>query len=280
MHASELDTPRRSSPAMGLALVLLIALALGGWQALVQVRIAPGTVLPAGTWAARQAAHGNNALPMDSVAPTAGPGWGDLTAAQKQALRPLSERWPFLSELQKRRWLALAQSFTSLPPAEQGKLHERMAEWASLSAQQRNQARLNFATANKLAPDNKRAQWEAYQALSEETKHRLAAGAGPQSTGAATALRPVPARKLAQIPAATALNANPLNPPKIPPLSAGTQHLRPVAPVPVPDARLPMVDPMTVETAPVSVPIAEPQPLPPLPTDPAAPSSADSPPQH
>ncbi len=73
-----------------------------------------------------------------------------------------------LSESQKRRWLALAQTFETLPPEEQEKLHNRMTEWSSLSARQRSQARLNYADAQRLAPNDKRAHWEAYQALSDE----------------------------------------------------------------------------------------------------------------
>lgn len=305
MNISELDTsssrlaPTPPTTAITLAVVgavvLLIALAWGGWQVLLQARLAPGTALPAGALAPNLAPRSNDMRPFDMAAPASGPAWKDLTALQKQALGPLAERWPFLSELQKRRWLVLAQNFPSLPAPEQGKLHERMTEWASLSAQQRSQARLNFATANKLAPDDKRAQWEAYQALSAEEKHRLAAVAGPRPTGAATALRPVPARKLAQVPAATASNANPLNPPKIPPVSGHSSSLRSVLPVlppsvapsvPSTDVRpsvssiAPAPEP-AVETAPVSIPTAEPLPLPPLAAEPIAhPSSPDTPTSH
>ena len=49
--------------------------------------------------------------------------------------------------------------------AEQAKLHSRMTEWAALSPQQRTQARLNFAETKQLSPDDKKAKWEAYQAL-------------------------------------------------------------------------------------------------------------------
>lgn len=270
MHTPEFDTSNRQTPAIALALVLLAALALGGWQVLLQVRMAPGTVLPAGALAVpNQAPRNPEIRPADAAVPTPGPVWNGLTAAQRLALHPLAERWPFLSELQKRRWLVLAQSFPSLPEPEQSKLHDRMTEWANLSAQQRNQVRLNFTTANKLAPDNKRAQWEAYQALTDEEKHALAASAGTHPTGAATALQPVPARKLAQVPAATANNANPLNPPKIPPISTGSQY-RVIIPAPTAEMRPPTAEPTIVETAPVSVPIAEPLPLPPLPTESAA----------
>ena len=280
MHVPD-ATSSRFTASIAAALVLLAVLTFCGWQVLLQVRMAPGTVPTAGALSTKQAT--NDMRPSDTVVTTAGPSWDELTAAQKLALQPLAKRWPFLSELQKRRWLVLAQSFASLPAPEQAKLHERMTEWANLSAQQRNQARLNFATANKLAPDNKRAQWEAYQALSSEEKRRLAAGAAPRPTGAATALRPVPARKLAQVPAATATDANRLNPPKIPPLPGRLP--RPNASAPTPDTRAVNAEPIVVETAPVSIPIATPLPLPALapssaPTETSAPAEPESPYSH
>jgi hypothetical protein len=101
-----------------------------------------------------------------------------------------------------------------MPEQEQERLHARMTAWASLSAQQRSQARLNFAVTRSLAPLDIRSEWETYQALSEADKKRLAAKA-PKPRGAATALKPVPARRLAQVPAATGPQAREANPPKI-----------------------------------------------------------------
>jgi hypothetical protein len=90
-----------------------------------------------------------------------------------------------------------------MPPPEQARLHSRMTEWAALSPQQRTAARLNFAEAQKVAPTDKRAKWEAYQALPPEEKRKLAAGAGaasPKPPPTAVAVQPVPAQKLARIP--------------------------------------------------------------------------------
>jgi hypothetical protein len=183
-------------------------------------------------------------------------------------LYPLAERWSLLGAEQKRRWLTLAQNFPNMPVEEQSKLHSRMIEWASLSAQQRSQARLNYAQTNRLAPTDKRAQWEAYQALSEDQKKALAATAAPKPKGAATALRPVPSRKLVQVPAAIRSDgAVQANPPKIPPsASQGPRIALPAAPAAAPAAprEAPSL-PTTVETAPVLVPSAAAIELPPLP---------------
>ena len=206
MHPSPSDASP-ALPAFVLALALLGVLAAVGGQVVGQMRMAPGTLLAAGAEAAvaspnnarAPAAYGASAVPQVET----GPGWETLNTPQKLALYPLAERWALISEAQKRRWLALAANFPALPEDEQAKFHERMTDWASLSAQQRNQARLNYAATNRLAPDDKRAQWEAYQALSEDERRALAARAAPKPKGAAVALRPVSSRKLAQVPAAT-----------------------------------------------------------------------------
>lgn len=267
-------------PAFVLALALLGALAVAGGQVWMQMRMAPGTVLPAGAEAAIAAP--NNVRPPaasgSTLTPTvqSGPGWETLTTPQKLALYPLAERWALISKAQKRRWLSLATNFSALPPEEQDKFHDRMTDWASLSGQQRNQARLNYAVTNKLARDDKRAQWEAYQALSDEERMALAARAAPKPTGAATALRPVSPKKLAQVPAATQANPNRPNAPKIPPvIDQSPRVAAPVTPAATFSAGSPTAhrEPTVVETAPVSVPVAVPSALPPL-----GASSSDTPP--
>jgi hypothetical protein len=129
-----------------------------------------------------------------------GPTWMELNASQRQALAPLAGQWNQLSDTHKRKWLAVAQSFSRLPPAEQATMHSRMTEWVALSPQQRSQARLNFAEAQQLSQDDKKAKWEAYQALSPEERRKLAKSAGPRPPTTAAPVRPVPPQKLAATP--------------------------------------------------------------------------------
>lgn len=124
------------------------------------------------------------------------PPWIELTPPQQQALGPLAATWSTISEAQKRKWLVLSKNFVSLSADEQAKLHSRMTEWAALSPQQRTLARLNFARTQRLSSDDKKAKWEAYQALPPEEKSKLAASAA-KPPAAAAAVKPVPARKLA-----------------------------------------------------------------------------------
>jgi Protein of unknown function (DUF3106) len=129
--------------------------------------------------------------------------WADLTPQQKQALAPLGASWGSLTEAHKRKWLALSSNYGALPPPEQARLRSRMTEWATLSPQQRTQARLNFAESQQVDAVDKRAKWEAYQALPPEEKRRLAAGAttvNPPPPQTAPAVRPVPQGNLARTP--------------------------------------------------------------------------------
>ena len=128
------------------------------------------------------------------------PLWTELTPPQQQALAPLAAKWDTVSEAQKRKWIALSQNFPKMSAPEQVKLHSRMSEWVALSPQQRTQARLNFAETQQLSPDDKKAKWEAYQALPPEEKRKLAAGATSKPPATAAAVKPVPAEKLATVP--------------------------------------------------------------------------------
>jgi hypothetical protein len=126
--------------------------------------------------------------------------WTQLSAAQKETLKPLEAFWSTLSPSHQRKWLAMAQTYPSMAASEQTRLRERMAEWAALSPQERTQARLNFAQSKKLAPTQRANNWEAYQALSPEERQKLADRPAAKPAGAALAIKPVPADRLAAVP--------------------------------------------------------------------------------
>jgi hypothetical protein len=155
---------------------------------------------------------------------------------QQQALKPLALSWnTTLSQQQKRKWLEISKNYPSLPPEGQATMHSRMNEWVSLSPQQRAQARLNFGKTKELSkeltPDEKKAKWQAYQALSAEEKQKLAAKASPKPSGAATAVKPVAPQKLAAVPSlANKPNTKPV--PKI----------RPSGPAATPSSTAPRAD--------------------------------------
>ena len=130
---------------------------------------------------------GSSAAPASASASASNSSWQSLQSSQKKALAPLAPHWAQISHAQKNKWLAMSINFDNLSTKEQAILHERMAEWVSLSPQQRAQARLNFNQTKTLDADAKKTQWETYQALSPEDKKKLAAQQTTGIRGAATA---------------------------------------------------------------------------------------------
>jgi hypothetical protein len=208
-RSAALQLARRRPLAVGLAAAMGTATVWLGLCGTPCWALAQATVQaqPAATPASSAVARPNLARAPGAKTPVAKangkqitkPLWSELTEAQRQALAPLAPKWDTVSEAQKRKWLALSQNFPGMSGAEQAKLHSRMTEWAALSPQQRTQARLNFGETKQISPDDKKAKWEAYQALPPEEKKKLAAGAAkPPATAAA--VKPVPPEKLATVP--------------------------------------------------------------------------------
>lgn len=168
--------------------------------------------LAGAAWAADPRAAGKASTPASQAhsapakvaqaKPEAKPTWAELTPAQQQALAPLTGSWSRLSEAHKRKWLAVSQNYPTMPPGEQARLHTRMAEWAALTPQQRVQARRNYFEAQAVPDTDRKAKWEAYQALPAEEKRKLAAKAKaskPAAPPTAAAVQPAQ-QKLATVP--------------------------------------------------------------------------------
>ena len=166
-----------------------------------------GAVLSTGALAEAQTSPLVTAKPAPSL--PGRPLWMDLAESQQQALAPLAQLWPTMTEPHKRKWLAISQNFGQLTADEQATVQGRMREWAALSPQQRTAARLNYADAKQLLQEDKKAKWEAYQALSPEAKQKLASQQSQTIQGAAPAIKPVPASKLTTSPVANANKALP-----------------------------------------------------------------------
>ncbi len=137
-----------------------------------------------------------SSLPMGP----AGTPWESLNGSQKEALAPLASTWPTLTTAHQKKWIALVQKYPEFTPADRERLHSRMVDWAALSPKDRQIARLQFAEAKKLSTDDRMAHWEAYQALPESTKKELSEAAPKKAVGAAVAVKPVAANKLAEVP--------------------------------------------------------------------------------
>jgi Protein of unknown function (DUF3106) len=173
----------------------------------VKISLLSATALSASlAWAqSTSAAKPADPAAVSQPAATTQPLWKDLGSVQQIALKPLASNWDTMAIGQKRKWISVAKDYDKLPPAQQTKLHARMNEWIALSPQQRANARQNFAQHRELTdgltPEQRKAQWQAYQALSPEEKRKLADGAPkPQLAGAATAAKPQPVLKKEQSP--------------------------------------------------------------------------------
>lgn len=110
-----------------------------------------------------------------SLLPLVQPLWSDLTPAQQEILAPFSDEWNGWPVERKRHWVALANKFPRMSPADRAKARERIKDWAALSPREREQARLNFRIAKAIPPEQRSADWLAYQALTPEQQARLRA---------------------------------------------------------------------------------------------------------
>ena len=205
---------------------------LGGATVLAMHGNVQGQSMPA----ARSDAVASQAKPAVPATPSR-PAWRELTAEQQQALHPLAPVWDELSEQHKRKWLALSRNHAKLSPAEQAVQHSRMTEWATIGQRERAQARFNFAAIKQVPADERKAKWEAYQALSPEEKRQLAERAPARPAGVAPTISPVPARKLAPVVAPTHRNGTTAN--AATPMPS-TQPMPPTRPDPIPAGDRPL----------------------------------------
>jgi hypothetical protein len=100
--------------------------------------------------------------------------WSTLNPSQREVLEPLRNDWRRLSPDQQQKWLAIANRFERLPPAERERLQRRMDNWVQLSPGERDRARENYQESRRYDGDDRRARWEAYQALPPERRQELA----------------------------------------------------------------------------------------------------------
>jgi hypothetical protein len=110
---------------------------------------------------------------------TDGAAWSSLTQGQRKALKPLEAEWGRIDGSRQSKWLEIADRFHTLTPAEQARVQTRMGEWAKLTPKQRGETRMNFKEAQQVPAQERKAKWEAYQALPPEERKQLAARAAP-----------------------------------------------------------------------------------------------------
>lgn len=144
---------RRTASSLTALLTALLCAAAGGWV----------TGLPAPALAQTSASDG--------------PRWNRLSPAQQEALAPLRSEWNRLDGARKRKWLEIAERFPRMSEDDRRRVHQRMLEWVRLSPQQRTLARINFQSIHELPAAERLNRWETYQALPPEERRALAAQA-------------------------------------------------------------------------------------------------------
>jgi len=130
------------------------------------------------------------AAPKTNLQAADGVSWTSLSPSQKNALRPLEREWDRIDAPRKTKWLEIANKFPNMPAAEQARIQTRMADWAKMTPKERGQARMNFKEAQQVPAQERKARWEAYQALPPEQQKQLAARATPVPRKPATADAP------------------------------------------------------------------------------------------
>jgi hypothetical protein len=247
---SHARTKERNRSNLFCGMVLFCAVTVVSAQPVVQAQ-------PPDTLAPRVTAPIAKSSAPTAIANQTGPQWNDLNGTQKQILRPLAGTWNSMGVAHKNKWIALAVNYPSKAPAEQEKMQSRMVEWAALSPSDRALARLNFAETKKIAPSDRAAEWEAYQSLSAQEKQRLAAKGNGKPTGAAIAVTPIPASKLASVPitrrTAQQGDSTVAGKPRIDP-----NTLLPKPPLPAPSTPAPAIDPVAPAASEATAPASEP----------------------
>lgn len=108
------------------------------------------------------------------------PSWANLSAEEKTILSPLAEEWDAMELQRKKKWLGVAQRFSSMTPDEKARIQLRMKEWAKLSPEERKTARDSFTSIQKAPQEHRdsmketiKQQWQQYLELPESEKERL-----------------------------------------------------------------------------------------------------------
>lgn len=152
------------------------------------------------------------AKPVAPAALSAPPAsWSGLTPKQQALLAPLERDWADIADSQRSKWLSATPTLATMSGEEIKRVHDRMRDWTRLSASERVNARIGFQVARQLTAEQRRARWEAYQALPLEERQALAdkakARQQAQAAGPVRAPKALASQKSNIVPAAPKLVA-------------------------------------------------------------------------
>lgn len=151
--------------------------------------LAGGVALFAAPLVQAQGQTGAASVPQAGPVINAHPTWRELSPAHQRILAPLEPLWNTIPELNRHKWVRIADQYPKYSADEQARLQARMAEWVQMTPQQRRLARENYQITRSLTPEAKTEAWNRYQQLPEEQKKNLAAAEKvPRRPGAVSAL--------------------------------------------------------------------------------------------
>ena len=130
------------------------------------------------------------------------PNWEQLTPEQRSVLKPLANDWPAMESYRRKKWLGIAQRYSTMSAEEKLRVGQRMKDWASLTPEQRSQARANYKSLKQVPPDHKediKRKWEEYSQLPIEQRDQLKAEAArkPLVRPLVPLVRPMPQKSVA-----------------------------------------------------------------------------------
>lgn len=135
--------------------------------------------------------------------PVDAPRWAALSTDERSVLAPLQSSWEGMEPESRQKWRQIARRFPDMPASRQERVRERMNDWAGMTREQRVLARQTFTRTKGLSREERRAQWEAYQALTPEERAALSRSDNPPGRtappGATTRLQGAPAEPPAYV---------------------------------------------------------------------------------
>lgn len=114
-----------------------------------------------------------------------GPSWNELSAGEREILAPLAGEWDRMDAQRKAKWIGIARRYPTMPSIQQDRLRAQMKSWATLSPDERREARERYR-AQKQLPESRRQdiqkKWQEYRDLPEDQRRSMSNPPPPAST--------------------------------------------------------------------------------------------------
>lgn len=144
------------------------------------------------------------------------PEWNELLPDQQKILKPLAGKWSAMKNMERKKWLGVAERYAGMPAAEKKRMQQRMRSWSDATPAQREAARKEYTRLKTQPAEQKDKFAEAY-------RHYLESKAAAEAAAAAAV--PAPEAVVAATPNDAATEAKPEAQPL---LSAESQGARPL----------------------------------------------------